>query len=121
MAQLQNLVKLDDGIIFYTQAGDQSRVIAENSIAVIRLLAGGMSVVKLLADYSDTGDMDEEAIQKGFLALETLPLDKVAIIGASPYLKELVTEMARNAGKSKIIHFAKDREEAVRWLNRKRS
>lgn len=117
MNQLQNFVKLDDGIIYYTQAGNQNRKIALNTISVIRFLAGGLSEVKLLVDYTDSGEMDEEAIQNGFYALETLPLDKVAIIGASPYLAELVTTMAHAAGKSDVIHFAKSREAAIDWLN----
>lgn len=119
MVHLKNLVKLEDGIIYYTQAGNQNRQIAMNTIYVIQLLAGGLSEVKLLVDYTDSGEMDEEAIQKGYYALETLPLDKVAIIGASPYLKKLVMTMARAAGKSNVIHFAKTREAALEWLNKK--
>src|SRR6185437_5232524 len=111
MAPLQNSVELVDGIICFTQAGDQNREIAMNTLSVIMLLAGGMTEVKLLVDYTDSGEMDDEAIQKGFYALQILPLSKSAIIGASPHLKKLVTTMARTAGKSKIIHFAKNRKE----------
>ncbi|HET6924288.1 MAG TPA: hypothetical protein VFH39_00465, partial [Candidatus Saccharimonadales bacterium] len=92
--------------------------IAVNTIATIRLLAAGMDEVKLLADYTDSGEMDDGAIQKGFDALELLPLDKVAVIGASPSLKKLITAMARAAGKGKIIYFAKDRADGIAWLNK---
>lgn len=118
MIQLQNSVKLDDGIICYTQAGDQNREAGLNTISAIRNLAGGLSEVKLLVDYTDSGSMDEEAIQNGFYALRSLPIDKVAIIGASPFLKELITTMALAAGKSNIIHFAKSREAALAWLKK---
>lgn len=119
MSYLKNHVMLEDGIIYYTQAGDQDQEIAQNTLSVIRFLAGGLTEVKLLADYTNSGHMDKEAIEHGFYALEVLPLDKVAIIGASPYMVELVTAMASAAGKSKAIHFADSREAAVAWLKQK--
>lgn len=112
----ENIVKLDDGIIYYTQVGNQNQEIAWNTLSVIRLLAGGLSEVKLLVDYTTSGVMDKEAVESGFYALETLPIDKVAIIGASSYLRKLVTTMARTAGKSNTIHFAKSRQAAIDWL-----
>lgn len=118
MDKMQNLVKLEDGIIYYTQAGNQTQEIALNTLAVIRFLAGTLPEVKLLVDYTNSGEMDKEAIQHGYYALEVLPLDKVAIIGASPYLKELVLTMARAAGKDSTIHFSKSREAALSWLNK---
>jgi hypothetical protein len=116
MDYLKNRVKLEDGIIFYTQAGDQDQEVALNTLSVIRFLAGGLSEVKMLVDYSKSGHMTEAAIEQGYYALQVLPLDKVAIIGASPQMVELVTEMANLAGKSQAIHFADNRAAALAWL-----
>jgi hypothetical protein len=117
MSHLKNHVMLEDGIIYYTQAGDQDKDIAQNTLSVIRFLAGSLPEVKLLVDYSASGHMDEEAIRQGYYALEVLPLDKVAIVGASPDMVELVTDMARAAGKNDTIYFAKNRDDALAWLN----
>jgi hypothetical protein len=114
----QNHVKLKDGIIFYTQCGKQTQEVAINTLSVIRFLAGGLPEVRLLADYTFSGEMDKEAIEQGYYALEVLPIDKAAIIGASPYLKDLVTKMSEAAGKGNVIYFASSRKEAIAWLNK---
>jgi len=118
MGRRKNEVKIEDGIIYYTQAGDQNKRKAKNTVAVMRFLAGGMSEVKILADYTNSGEMDDAAIQTGYFALEVLPLDRLAIIGASPAMKELIATMAQAAGKSDVIHFASSREAAIVWLKK---
>ncbi|HXR49527.1 MAG TPA: hypothetical protein VN778_00665 [Verrucomicrobiae bacterium] len=120
MSEKQNLIELKDGIIYYTQAGDQTQKISTNTIEAIRLLAEGLPEVKLLVDYGASGKMSKESLQSGLYAMQSLRLDKVAIIWASPYLIELVSSMARTAGKSKIIHFAESREAAIDWLKANR-
>src|SRR5690242_11109636 len=98
MDQTQNLAILDDGILYYSQVGNQNGGKAVNTLATIKFLAGSMSELKVMADYTRSGTMDEAAIREGFTALEVLPLTKVAVIGASPYLTKLITEMAEAAG-----------------------
>lgn len=118
MKNMQNFTKLDGGIIYYTQAGDQNLEMANNTVAVIRFLAGGMDEVKILADYTNSGTLDEGAIQTGFYALGVLPITQVAVIGASPELKELIMTMAQAAGKGEMIHFANSRKAAIAWLRK---
>ena len=115
---MQNIVKLDDGIIYYAQVGNQTKEIAWNTLSLIRLLAGGLTEVKLLVDYSEAGGMDDEAIQSGYYALESLPIDQAAIIGATAYIRNLVMTMGHAAGKGNTINFAKSRKSAIDWLNK---
>ena len=118
MASKRNVIELHDGIIFYTQAGDQSGEAVTHSVNAIRLLADGMPEVKILVDYTHSGKLSKEALQAGFYALKDINFDKVAIFGASPYMRKLVNTMASAAGKGHIIHFAKTRKEAQEWLNK---
>lgn len=116
MSYRKNHVMLEDGIIYYNQAGNQDRNTAQNTLSVIRFLADGLPEVKLLVDYTASDQMDEAAIQEGYYALQVLPIDKAAIVGASPHMVKLVTEMAEAAGKSQVIHFANSRAAAIAWL-----
>jgi len=118
MREVQNIVKIDDDIIYYKQVGDQTREKSYNTIALLRFLTGGMKEVKFLVDYSNSGKMEEASIKSGFYALKVLPISKVAIIGATPELKKLVITMAGAAKKSDMIYFAKSRKTAIEWLKK---
>jgi hypothetical protein len=111
-----NIIELKDGIIRFTQIGDQNQGTANHTIGAIKLLAEGLKEIKILADYRNSGKMDKNALQGGYFALKDIDIDKAAVVGASPYLIRQVNAMSSAAGKNEIIYFAKSVEEALEWL-----
>lgn len=111
-----NVVELVDGIICYKQVGDQTRDVSIRTVQALLLLTKDLDEVRLLADYSQSGEIGEDTIRSGLYAMKSIAFEKVAIFGASEYLVSLIKTLAQEAGMTEIIHFFKSQEEAFALL-----
>lgn len=116
---MHNSVQLrGDGIVYILQVGDQTY----DSIMALHKqvldLTAGIQNARILVDNSAVSRVDMGARRAGLTVARELRYQKMAFVGASPYMAELINAIALAAGKRKTIHFAKDEAEAVAWLTK---
>jgi len=112
----RNSARLEGGIIFIVQSGDQSYEAITSLTKEVEKLSRGLKEVKILVDHKGVGKIDIGARKAAFNVARHLPYDKMAFYGTSPYMTGLINLLARSVGKQHSIYFAKSLREAQQWL-----
>lgn len=73
--------------------------------------------VRLIVDLSAIGDVPlKEIAPLATLGLKSFPFNKISIYGARKEIMMMANLILGMAGKRKILHVSKTREEALEWL-----
>lgn len=121
---MPNQVTLDPhGFIRHTYKGDQDSVtvghVITQTMAIIRDLQakGDPRTINLLVDLSAIDKLPLSARKAGAKALQSLPYQKIAIIGGNPFLRQVVNFVIMAARKQNKVKQLSSEATAIAWLD----
>lgn len=110
----------EDEFIHADVIGDQgynSLQIIKNQIAEFaKTLRAKKKQVRILGDLTKMTKQDSGARKGGYDIIAFADYDKIAVFGASPFLKNVANLVAKFAQKTEAVKFFRNQEEAVEWL-----
>lgn len=115
-----NTVVVEGNIIAIKYHGDQTEQTAKELhtevFTKIKALRASKQKAYLLADLSDLGSHDAGSHSATVDSLKSLEFEKLAIMGASAYLRHIGNFILQAAGKLDLIRYVSNREEAASWF-----
>lgn len=110
----------NDGIMCMSYKGDQTAETIQETVGRAKLLIEKIKqknkLALILVDLHKLGSINAEARRVGSEALTQIPYDRIAIFGASRFLRYMVTLIIKGSGKSDVVRYFAAEPEARKWL-----
>lgn len=112
----------DDGLLHQLYIGDQTAEtitdIVQQSEAVMRQLQKQDKPINILVDLSKIGHQNLGARRVASYVLKHWPYRKIAIFGASSYLRHVANLMVLANGRSHMVRSFASQQAATDWLKK---
>ena len=110
----------DDGFIHLDYKGEQNYQTAkadqEPMDKLVRMLHQQGKKAYILVDATNVPKQDSGARKAAVEIVLSVPYDRVALYGGSPFIRNVAGLIVKAVGKSHKFGFFATREEAVKWL-----
>lgn len=116
-----NDVRLGQDDVIYqeyvgTQTAESVKQTVEKTTAIVVSLRQQQKRVNVLVDISHIGSIDTEVRLAAFEGIGKLDMDKLAIIGATLFLRHVISLVLYSSPKKEKVRLFDTTDEAMRWL-----
>lgn len=115
-----SIVRSDDIILSVYQPEQTYQTIhdiTEQTRSLIAQLRVEHKPVKIMIDVSQVTSQDTGARKAAMKGISTLDYDKMAVFGASVFIKHVASFIIQATGKADKVKYFNTQEEAEQWLN----